>query len=116
MIVNVSGLVQLLARYVSHQLGLATFHDELSLSLQSFLDNASEEDVELLSEIHSALYQVEDGALSEDEFRQALKKLIESHLSSSVITVGQPPSPSYTCFPTVATSSSTDSEVYLYAA
>lgn len=77
MIAGVSDLLKLLDRYVRGEMALEAMHDQLSLSLQEFFDNASEEGVELLSEIHSALYEVEDGVLPEEEFRSALHKLIQ---------------------------------------
>jgi hypothetical protein len=55
MISSISELLVLLKCYTSRELSLEALHDELSLGLQDFLENASKEDIELLSEIHSAI-------------------------------------------------------------
>jgi hypothetical protein len=77
MVRNVSELMALLAQYAKGELCLEDMHDRLSLSLQGFFDGASEEDIELLSEIHSALYEVEDGVLEEEAFRRAVWELTQ---------------------------------------
>lgn len=81
MIVSISDLFVLLKCYASRELILEALHDELSLGLQGFLENASEEDIELLSEVHSAIYEIEDGLLDEEEFRQAVKELYARSIS-----------------------------------
>jgi hypothetical protein len=81
MISSISELLVLLKCYTSRELSPEALHDELSLGLQDFLENASEEDIELLSEIHSAIYEIEDGLLNEEEFRQAIKNLYARPIS-----------------------------------
>jgi hypothetical protein len=61
-------------------------HDQLSLNLQEFFDNASEEGVELLSEVHAAMYEVEDGVLPEEEYRRALHTLIQDQTKAAQST------------------------------
>jgi hypothetical protein len=81
MISSISDLFVFLNCYASRELSLKALHDELSLGLQVFLENASEEDVGFLSEIHSAIYEIEDGLLDEEEFRRAVKDLYARPIS-----------------------------------
>ncbi len=64
-------------------MALEAMHDLLSLGLQEFLEGASDEDLEILSEIHSALFEVEDGVLPETEFRRALHELIQDQTKAA---------------------------------
>jgi hypothetical protein len=83
MIAGISDLLNLLEQYVQGAMPLEAMHDQLSLSLQELFDNASEDDVEMLSEIMAAMYEVEDGVLPEVEFRRALHKLIQDQMSAA---------------------------------
>jgi hypothetical protein len=80
----------LLESYVRRELTLVAAHDQLSLSLQSFTENASDDDLGLLSEVLSALYEVEDGVLDEETFRRAVGQMVTVQLHSPTITVGDP--------------------------
>ena len=91
MVSDISTLFVTLDRYVRQDLTLEALQDQFSLGLQEYFDQASEEDIELLSEIHSAIYEVEDSLLDEEELRRAVKELIAGQLHSPTITVGNLP-------------------------
>ena len=79
MIGNISSLFEMLDRYARQELSLESLHDQLSLGLQAYFDSASEEDVEILSEVLSAIYEVEDGMLEEEEFRRGPPIIMVGH-------------------------------------
>jgi hypothetical protein len=70
MISSILSLLEMLDHYASRELNLEALHDQLSLGLQEYFDNASDEDIEIFSEVLSAIYEVEDGVLDEEEFRK----------------------------------------------
>jgi hypothetical protein len=83
MIAGVSDLLKLLDRYAQGEMTLEAMHDQLSLSLQELFDNASEDDVEMLSKVMAAMYEVEDGVMSEAEFRCGLREMIQEQRSAA---------------------------------
>ena len=115
MIANISEVLRLLGRYAKGEINLEAMHDQLSLGLHKFFESASEEDTEILSEIHSALYEVEDGVLDEESFRSAVAELVEAQLYPSTITVGHPPPTSYPPYLVGTSTSSGNVLVEMYA-
>ena len=63
--------VPLLA-YTRREIGFTEFHDILTLRLQIISDRSTEEGIELLLEIYAGIYEVEDGVMAEETFRQIL--------------------------------------------
>lgn len=83
MIARISELLKVLDSYAQGEMALPAMHDQLSLSLQELFDNASEDDVEMLSEVMAAMYEVEDGVLPETEFQRALREMIREQRSAA---------------------------------
>ena len=81
-------LVDFLGRFAEGQDSLEAFHDRLTLGLQSITDGASDDDIDLLSEVLAGLYEVKDGVLGEDEYRSAVRELVNAELFPRMITVG----------------------------
>ncbi len=107
MISTIYELLKLLEQYCNAAISLQAMHDELSLSLQSVTEKASEEDMELVSETLSAIYEVEDSVLDEESFRRAVEELVEKRYRLSTIDVGIPPA--YTTYPGFLVATSTSS-------
>ena len=61
-----------LVAYTRREIGFAEFHDTLSKRAQIISDQSTEEGIELLLEIYAGIYEVEDGVMAEETFRQIL--------------------------------------------
>lgn len=61
-----------LVAYTRREIGFAEFNDILTLRLQIISDRSTEEGIELLLEIFACIYEVEDGVMAEETFRQIL--------------------------------------------
>ena len=66
----------LLAAYARQELSFTQFHDELSQGLQFVFENSSEDGLDLLSEVLACIYEVEDGVMPEQTFRQAIQEFL----------------------------------------
>ena len=62
-----------LVAYTRREMGFAEFHDTLSKRAQIISDQSTEEGIELLLEIFACIYEVEDGVMAEETFRQILQ-------------------------------------------
>lgn len=80
MVNHYSDLSILIRAYALGELSLAEMRDQIYLCLQPFAATASEEDMELLSEVLACVFEVEDGIMPEETFRQALTQFIKEHL------------------------------------
>lgn len=112
---TISDLFEILDHYVQGQVSLGFVHDRLSLNLQDLTKNASEDELERLSEILAGLYEVEDGVLDEETYRLLLWELIAAESISHTITVGDPLLNTYSYQPLGTSSSATDTLVLIPA-
>jgi len=57
---------------------LDDWYNQLLLRFQTLTENASDDDLELVSEVLAGLYEVKDGVLDEATYRQSLSELLVS--------------------------------------
>lgn len=72
---NLFSLKNLINEYIEEKITFSDFHETLSLNLQSLTENASIRELEIVGELLADLYEVEDGVLLEDKFRESLSKI-----------------------------------------
>lgn len=76
-------LATLLDPYLKSEVSLLEMRDQLYLNLQAFFSESTEDDMEMLSEVLACIYEVEDGVMPEDTFRQAVTQFIKEHSAST---------------------------------
>ncbi len=59
-------------------MSLDDWYNQLLLRFQTLTENASDDDLELVSEVLAGLYEVKDGVLDEATYRQSLSELLVS--------------------------------------
>ena len=89
MISNYPELIQAFKHYLKGRIDLSTLHDQVSLGLQAFTNQASEEELELITEVLSGIYEVRDGVLDESDFSESVRELV-SREDRALITTGSP--------------------------
>lgn len=72
----VSPLAEPLAAYTRREISFNDFHDTISRRAQIISDQSTEEGSELLMEIYAGIYEVQDGVMNEETFRQAIQKFL----------------------------------------
>lgn len=72
----VSPLAEPLAAYTRREISFNEFHDTISRRAQIISDQSTEEGIELLMEIYAGIYEVQDGVMNEETFRQAIQKFL----------------------------------------
>ena len=68
-----------LIAYTRREIGFTEFHDTLSKRAQIISDQSTEEGIELLLEIYACIYEVEDGVMAEETFRQILQGFLDKN-------------------------------------
>ena len=79
-----SELVLLLKAFSLDEIGLAGVRDEMYLMLQDFASRANDSEMQLLSEVLACIYEVEDGVMDEDLFRQAVRSFLAREQSAAI--------------------------------
>ena len=72
-------LAKLLDPYLKGEVPLQEMRDRFYLHLQVMFGESSQDDKEMLSELLACIYEVEDGVMAEETFRQAVTQFIRSH-------------------------------------
>ena len=72
-------LAKLLNPYLKGEVPLQEMRDKLYLQMQILFGESSQDDKEMLSELLACIYEVEDGVMAEEKFRQAVTQFIRSH-------------------------------------
>ena len=65
-----------LTAYTRREISFTEFHDTLSRQAQIISDQSTEEGIDLLMEIYACIYEVEDGVMPEETFRQAIQEFL----------------------------------------
>lgn len=87
---------------------LRSVHDQLSLNLQTLTEHASDDDFYVLSEILAGLYEVQDGILEEETYKEALRELLSVGIQPRTITVGDDFTDTYQQSPLSGTSTNAE--------
>ena len=69
-------LPALLEPYIRRESTLLEMRNQLYLNLQTIFPKSGEPERELLSEIFAGIYEVEDGVMPEETFRQILREFL----------------------------------------
>lgn len=80
----VSPLAEPLAAYARREISFNDFHDTISRRAQIISDQSTEEGIELLMEIYAGIYEVQDGVMPEETFRQAVQKFLTQQVAIPV--------------------------------
>ena len=74
----ISELTGFLERYERQECTLAEIHDAISLRLQWFADNGSENEENVTMEVLCFIYEIQDGVTDEEDFRRWIKVFLKS--------------------------------------
>ena len=80
-------LPALLEPYIRRESALLEMRNQLYLNLQIIFPKSGEPERELLSEIFAGIYEVEDGAMPEETFRQAIQEFLAKNPVTAVPVV-----------------------------
>ena len=69
-------LPALLEPYIRKESALREMRNQLYLNLPTLFPKSAEPERELLSEIFAGIYEVEDGVMPEETFRQAIQEFL----------------------------------------
>ena len=79
MVEVVPPLAEPLAAYTRREVSFTQFHDTISRRAQVISDQSTEEGIELLLEIYACIYEVQDGVMPEETFRQILSEFLSNN-------------------------------------
>ena len=77
-------LPALLEPYIRRESTLLEMRNQLYLNLPTIFPKSGEPERELLSEIFAGIYEVEDGVMPEETFRQILQGFLDKNPSPAV--------------------------------
>ncbi len=106
--IKLSDLISSLEPYVEGHVDLETWYNQALLSFQSLTEHASDDDLDVLSEILAGLYEVQDGVLDEEIYREALRELLLVGVRPQTITVGDDFTDTYQQSPLSGTSTNAE--------